>query len=204
VTQYHFLDDSGDPGMSGLASSTGYFALAMVQMPMSEPLPQLAAVRRQLYLASAFEFKYHSTRPRQKKVFFEAARSTLFRVRAVVVDKSKLEQRFASMSGQEFTVEFISRLALRTYELDLASDILIVDAGTPSLCRALRIRLSSECRQSGRVRPFAKIVGGRSQNEDGLQLADMVAGAVRQHVMGAEHEYYETFADKVADLWQVP
>jgi len=68
----------------------------------------------------------------------------------------------------------------------------------------VRIRLSQECRKTGRVHPFSKIVGGRSKNEDGLQLADMIAGAIREYAMHGQGDYYNTFADKVVDLWHVP
>jgi len=204
LTQYHNLDDSGDPGLNGSEGSSSHFALAMVQLAEHAPLSQLATVRQALHLSPLFEFKSYKTTPIQKDVFFKAIEAIHFRVRAVVIDKSGLEEHFTEMSGQDFTVEFISRLTLRASELDIANDVLIIDGATPVLCRALRVRLSAECRQRHRVRPFKKIVGGRSASEDGLQLADMIAGAVRQHVMQVENDYYETFANKVADLWEVP
>ena len=88
-------------------------------------------------------------------------------------------------------------------ELDIADDILIVDGAVPSLIRDLRVRLSAICRDEGRRRPFKKIVSADSGREDGLQLADMVAGAIMQSTKGTDVEYYQTFADKVVDLWKV-
>ncbi len=93
MTQYHYLDDSGDPGLDGSPSSSSHFALAMVQLAGSDPLPELATLRQKLYLPAA--------------------------------------------------------------------------------------------------------------NEDDLQLADMIAGAIRQYVMGEGGGYGKTFASKVADLWIV-
>ena len=54
-----------------------------------------------------------------------------------------------------------------------------------------------------RVSPFAKIVGGRSQGEDGLQLADMIAGAIRQHATGESSPSYQAISSKIVDLWNV-
>ena len=108
------------------------------------------------------------------------------------------------MSGQEWFVEFASGLALRAPESDLTGDVLIIDGGTPALCRALRLKLSEECRKLNRARPFKKIVGGRSKSEDGLQLADMIAGATRHYFAEDEREYYKSFESKIVDLWQVP
>lgn len=204
MTQYHFLDDSGDPGLGGTATSSSHIALAMVQLTDSTSLPELAAVRRAFHFAPTFEFKYHKTKYRHRVALFEAIKPISFRVRAVVVDKSGLDKELADIKGQNLTIEFTARLALRASPLDIANDILIIDGTTPQFRRRLRVRLSQECRKSGRAHPFSKIVSGDSSREDGLQLADMIVGAVRHYVIGIEREQYQTFASKVADLWQVP
>jgi len=90
MTQYHFLDDSGDPGLSGAEGSSTHFALAMVQLADSAPLPELATVRRRLHFPPIFEFKYFKSKSKHKAAFFQAIRPVEFRVRAVVVDKSAL------------------------------------------------------------------------------------------------------------------
>ena len=204
MTQYHHLDDSGDPGLNVAAGSSSHFVLAMVQLPQRAPLPELAAVRKALHLAPTYEFKYYKTTPLQKEVFFKFVQAVHFRVRAVAVDKSAARPQFIGATGQDFTIEFILRLTLRASDLDIADDVLVIDGATLTLLRALRVRLSQECRQSGRVRPFKKIVNGDSRREDGLQLADMIAGVIRHYVVGEGEVYYRTFASKVLDLWEVP
>ena len=204
MTQYHFLDESGDPGLDGQASSSSHFALAMVQLPERAPLAELARVRRALHLRPNFEFKYHKTTSEQKRVFFQAARSLSYHVRAVVIDKYESQGQFVGMSGQDRTSTLIVDLAMRAFELDIADDVLVIDGATRAFLRTLRVGLSKKCRRLDRVRPFGTIVGGDSRREDGLQLADMVAGAVRQYVMGIEASYYQSFANKVTDLWKVP
>ncbi len=204
MTYYHHVDDSGDPGLSDAPTASSHFALAMVQLAERAPLPEFAALRQALHLEPAFEFKYHKAKPHQKTVFFKVIQTVSFRVRAVVVDKTRLEKRFADLRGQDFAVEFLSRLALRASDMEVANDILVIDGATPALIRALRVRLSEDCRAMERVRPFKKIVGGDSSREDGLQLADMLAGAIRHHVMGVERDHYPTFVSKVVDLWEAP
>jgi len=160
-------------------------------------------VRKVFRLLPRFEFKYHTTTPEQKRSFFESIQTVPFRVRAAVVDKSVLAKQFVTMSGQDFAIEFIAGLTLRASELDIANEILVVDGATLAFLRALRVRLSEECHKAGRVRPFRKIIGGDSSRDDGLQLADMIAGAARHHVMGIESRYYRTFANKIVDWWEV-
>lgn len=203
MAQYHFLDESGDPGLSGSATSSSHFALAMVQMVNREPLPELEELRSRFRLPG-FEFKYQKTTAVHKEAFFSTVRAIPFRVRAVVVEKASLDKRFATLSGQDIVIEFIVGLALRAPELDLTDDTLIIDGTTPAFRRALRIKLSEECARIGRrSRPFRKIISGDSRREDGLQLADMIVGAVRQHVMETESRYYRTFERKVVDLWDL-
>jgi hypothetical protein len=108
------------------------------------------------------------------------------------------------MTGQDFIIEFASRLIQRTSELDIGGDVLIVDGTTQAFRRQLRVRLSQESRFSGRARPFSKIISGDSRREDGLQLADMIVGAIARYVVADETSYYQTFAHKVVDLWRVP
>ena len=43
MTQYHYLDESGDPGMAGLESSSRYFAIALVQVVDNASLTELSA-----------------------------------------------------------------------------------------------------------------------------------------------------------------
>jgi len=94
-------------------------------------------------------------------------------------------------------------LSLPASQLDISKDILVIDGATDALRSALRIRLSEECRKISRVRPSKKIVTASSHKEDGLQLADMVACAIREKVWENRPAYYATFAAKVADLWHV-
>ena len=88
--------------------------------------------------------------------------------------------------------------------MDIANDCLIIDGATPALIRALRIRLSEACWAAHRIRPFKKIVRGDSVRDDGLQLADMLAGALRLHAIGIEQDFVPTFASKIADVWVLP
>lgn len=184
--------------MSGASS---HFVLAMVQLSQRTALPSLTRLRQELHLPAGFEFKYYRMRERQKMAFFDLMGSIPIRVRAVFVDKQRLGTQWLALNGQELTVELLVRLTLRTSELDLANDVLVIDGATPALRKALRVRLSHECVRLGRTRPFSNIAGANSSAEDGLQLADIVAGAIRGHVSQGERKYYRTFSNRMVDLW---
>lgn len=201
--QYHFLDDSGDPGLSGAPRSSSHFVLAMVQFAENAPLPELARVRKQFYFPSSFEFKFHSTKLRHHTAFFDAIRNTPFRVRAVTMDKKRVDAKWKKLSGEELRVELIVQLTMRVSELDLANDILMIDGATPLLCRQVRIGLTNVHKKNRRVRPFNKIIGGRSNAVDALQVADMVAGALKRYVADGDKALYATFGKNVVDLWRI-
>lgn len=176
----------------------------MVQLPSNEPLPGLASLRKLLHLPERYEFKYNKTTIRQKEGFFEIVQAIPFRVRAIVVHKASLSKEFFDLGGQRFGIHWIVSLTLRASELDISNDILILDGAPPEFRRNLRVEFTRRCRETGRIRPFKKIVSGDSSREDGLQLADMVVGAITKHCLGKESSYFELIAPKVVDLWRVP
>ncbi len=202
MTQYFFVDESGEPGLQSEKSSA-YFVIAMVQMPKWEPIPELAALRKGLCLSPSFEFHYVKMSAVQKQAFYQAVNPVAFRVRSAVALKEELPACYREMNGFKFTIELLTHLTLRASPLDIGGDILVIDSATDALRSALRIRLSQECRKTNRARPFAKIATASSRTEDGLQLADMVAGAIRDHALGRAIEYRQTFMKKVVDLWEV-
>jgi hypothetical protein len=202
--QYFFVDESGDAGLEGQASSSSHFVLAMVQLPERAFIQPLIDLRMALMVSPRFEFKYHISTPMQKDQFFQAILKIPFRVRVAVVDKSRLGAMFANLSPQELTIELLVRLTLRASELDIANEVLIIDGATSVLCRNVRIHFSERCKQEKRIRPFKNIIGGDSKREDGLQVADMVAGATRVHEVGVSSRHFHIISPHIVDLWKLP
>lgn len=202
MTQYFFVDESGEPGFHKFRGSP-YFILAMVQTPDWKPIDEFAALRKELHLSRSFEFHYAKMTSKQRQAFFQAVRPVYFRVRAAAILKDEVPLVYRGLRGPNLTVELLAKLTLRASPLDICNDILIIDSATDALRSALRIRLSHECRTLNRERPFKKIVTASSHREDGLQLADMIAGAIRDMVWNDQHACFRTFVGKIADLWEV-
>jgi Protein of unknown function (DUF3800) len=203
MTQYFFVDESGDPGLEGWAGSSSHFVVAMVQLPDRTPLHPLIRVRKALGLAPTFEFKYYSTAAAPKERFFWEVLSIPFRVRAVIVDKQQLPFNWRNLSPKELMTQLLIHLTFRASELDIANEILIIDGATPAFCRNLRVQFTDQCKRQRRIRPFKNIVGANSRNEDGLQLADMIAGAIRLHGMDIDSEHYFCISARIVDLWEL-
>ncbi len=202
MAQYFFVDESGEPGIHKFIGSP-YFILAMVQMPTWQSIDELVRLRRDLHLPPSFEFHYVKMSPMQKEAFYQAVLPVQFRVRTAVILKNKSPRIYRELNGFDLTVELLTSLTLRASPLDICNDILIIDGATDALRSALRIRLSHECRMVKRERPFKRIAAASSRTEDGLQLADMVAGAIREKAWKNNHAYYRTLSGKIVDQWEV-
>ena len=203
MAQYHFLDESGDLGLNLEKNTSSHFFIAMVQLAEREPLNELHVARQKLHLPEHFEFKYHKTTTFQRKIFFKEIQPIPFRIRTALADKVNLGTKYVGMNGQAFTIELITELTLRTSLLDIAKDILVIDGADRGYLRRVRVRLTQECTKSKRVHPFRKIISGDSHREDGLQLADMIVGAIRHHRLGTASNDFKTFEGKIVDLWDV-
>jgi hypothetical protein len=107
------------------------------------------------------------------------------------------------LNSTELAMELLTRLTLRASPLDIANDILVLDSAPDSFLKSLRIHLTQAYKHKRRERPFKKIVSSDSRHDDGLQLADMIAGAVRQHIWEHDSAYYQMFSKKVTDLCRV-
>jgi hypothetical protein len=204
MTQYFFVDESGDPRLEGQASSSSHFVITMVQLPARVSLRPLVNLRKTLQVKTTFEFIYHTTTTSQKYLFFKEVLNIPFRVRAVALNKAHLGVQWRNLEPPELVAELIIRLTFRARELDIANEVLIMDGATPAFCRHLRVWFTEWCKQEKRIRPFKNIIGANSRNEDGLQMADMMAGAIRLHVMNISSEHFYWISSRIVDLWELP
>jgi hypothetical protein len=200
--QYFFVDESGDAGLRNPKNSP-YYIVAMVQLPNHEPIAELNILRQNLNLPLDFEFHYYKLKTKQKESFFHIIEPFPFRVRSAVLIKSGVKSWLRDLSGTELAIDILTKLTLRASPLDIANDILVLDGASESFIRALRIHFTHSYKQENRERPFKKIISSGSKYDDGLQLADMIAGAIREYLWEEDATYYKTFFSKIIDLWEV-
>ncbi len=201
MTQYFFVDESGDAGLNNKGSA--YYVVAMAQLPNREPVMELVALREELNLSPNFEFHFYKMNSRQKDEFFQAIRPLSFRVRVATLIKSRTPPEIRDLGSVELATQLLVDLTLRASPLDIANDILVLDDAPDSFIQSMRIHFTQAYKQVKRDRPFKKIVSSKSKYDDGLQIADMIAGAVRQLVWEDDSAYFQTFSNKVVDLWRV-
>lgn len=203
MSMCQFVDESGDPGIPMVGTSSPYFILAMVELSDNNPIPEITVLRQRYRLLPDFEFQFYRTRKKLKDEFFSVIRESNFVVRTTILNKKQIPSFLRRKTGDDVIVELLVRLALRIPETIVVDNTLIIDNATTKVRRDIRLRLSQSYRITGRKRHFKKIIAQRSQSSDGLQLADMVAGAVKQYVTDESKRYYNQIADKVVDFWQL-
>ncbi|MEK9164219.1 MAG: DUF3800 domain-containing protein [Chloroflexota bacterium] len=202
---FDFFDESGDTGFKFGEGSSELWAGALLSIADPWPLrDRIALLRKELSVSDRFEFHFHDTNERACERFFVAIRPFPFDLRCVVVNKRTLPAEFRSLSRPSFYAHFVTELVLRAPDEAIRNHVLTIDDSTRQLAREIRLSVSKATRERGLSRKFKKIVPRASRQDDLLQCADMVLGAILNWLDGAQPGYYATFAGKVRDLWIYP
>jgi hypothetical protein len=69
MTEYFFVDESGEPGFHRFRGSP-YFVLVMVQTTGWHPIPELVALKKEMHLSPSFEFHYSKMSYQDKAAFY--------------------------------------------------------------------------------------------------------------------------------------
>jgi len=121
----------------------------------------------------------------------------------LVVDKRDLSVKFRRRNQYDLFHEFVTDLA-RRIPLEATQGIsLLIDAHatTTRLTQTIRVAVSGALKTRGTQQRIKKARGRPAHREDGLQLADMVAGAVVEGKVENEVDYLRGLDDKIKVWW---
>lgn len=191
---YVFIDDSGDPGFQFNGGSTRHVVLAAcifyTRDAMGSTIRKIDSAR--LLNISDFnehrflrEFKYHKTKERLKNQFFNAVKDADFQIRVIIVDKSVIWSERWKKSPETMKNELIYQLL--SHNFGQIKDATVIIDGKDRKAFNLTDKLSNELKRS--VNNFtpgtiSEIKFADSKCSTLIQLADMVAGAVRKSETG--------------------
>lgn len=199
-----FLDESGDAGLKLKEGSSALFVIALVVFDENEHAERtkeiIANHRMVSQLSSTFEFKFAQMKDQRRLQFLQAVQGGPYRLRVMVVDKSKLTDTRNIEKAESF-YNFFAHEALKR---------------NSSVIRAARLRIDgSGSREfkgafSGSVR---SIVGDGiikntkfldSRKDSLIQLADMVAGSAARAYRPTKPDgtFLKMLAPKIDDLWE--
>lgn len=170
------IDESGDPGFKLVRGSTSHFVMAMVifddEAVAEQTSKAIAELRKDLHLKT--EFKFAKSHANVKDAFFECVCRYGFRVRALVVDKSRVYSGNLRTHKEMFYNYFVKLLLEHDNGRLVDARIKIDGSGNRQFRQELNAYLRRQL-DTGKVR---KITFAESHRDNLIQLADMAAGAI--------------------------
>lgn len=206
---HFFVDESGNLGFVFDAGSSAFFILVLLKVDDPEKLRDfIRRLRKQQTLSEKYEFKYRRVGSRRvlRTAFFTGLSRLDFTVWALVVDKRRLSPGLAALDRIGFYGWAMGELMAAIPAQEIAGSIMVLDDPTRSskFLDGLRVHVSRALRALGRREGFRKITGYDAAREEALQCADMIAGALADHVSGGDSWAYEQIAGKFAIVLHRP
>jgi len=201
-----FIDDSGDPGFKFGRGSTKYFAIALVvfddDIDAEETSVIIKKFRRSLGWASHREFKFHQLRSDICCDFLRAVMKGNFTIRAMLLDKTKIADNQAIQGKTNFYHFAIKEVLAHNPDINNAH-IHLDGKAENEYKRAVRTYFRQHLNVTKKTVEKFKFVDSKTDNL--IQLADMVAGAIRRttETDKSDHDrYYKIIKSKIVDLWK--
>ena len=189
VPKYLFLDWSGDAGFKFGRGSSEYLVLVLVfSTDYGQVRKGLVLLRKDLGLSPFFEFHYRQTPPDLRAAFFDALAGLPFSAEVLIVHKPSLPPSFVGMREARFYGHFVANLILRAEQTSVNRALLLVDAQRSDvvLVRSIRVAVSRALEEAGAAHRPGKVKPRPAKEEDGLQMADMIAGAMVDRLEGKQ------------------
>nr|WP_158716205.1 DUF3800 domain-containing protein [Blastococcus sp. Marseille-P5729] len=176
-----FIDDSGDGGLKIGQGSTSHLVMAACIFRDPFEIQRLAAQVAVCRTATRHtrEFKYSSTKESVKDAFFAHVATINFDVRAIVIDKAKIYSTKLRSEPQALKAYALRMLLTKNFGQITDAKIIIDGQDT----KAFGVQDSEYLtRMVNRETPgtIATVKFDDSRANIGIQLADMIAGAINR------------------------
>ncbi len=186
-----FIDESGDPGFKLESGSTRHFVVTLVIFEDNEEAAKadqrIELLKHELGFPPHFEFHFTNLKSSYRQEFLKAIVNYGFFYFAIVVNKEKLVG--PGFRFKESFYKYICSLVFENAKPHLANATVVIDgSGSKEFRRQLVTYLHrrvNDPRSGGRF--IGKIKIQASRNNNLLQLADMVCGAVARSYSRRAH-----------------
>lgn len=203
-----FIDDSGDPGFNIKKGASSHFVIACVifndELIAEETALVIKKYRREVGFPDTVEFKFAKSRNEIKKGFLKVVNKFDFDIRAIVVDKKIIRSNELKKSKDSFYNYFIKQVLLHNKGALVNSKIRLDGHGDRYFRRNLTTYLRRELNsREKKVMKNMRLVN--SKQNVLIQMADMVAGAIRRSYDPNKKEnksYRRIVKSKIKDCWE--
>lgn len=178
-----FIDDSGDPGFKLDKGSSSHFIIACVifddDLEALKVKVAIKELKRKLNFPDEVEFKFFRSRPKVKAEFLRTINKFSFKVRVIVVDKSKIRSNELRNNKNSFYSYMIKTVLEHSNNKILDAKIRIDGSGDrlfkKNFLTYLRKQLNSDQKK---IMKNCKMLDSKS--DELIQMADMIAGSIRR------------------------
>ena len=205
-----FIDDSGDPGFKVGKGSTEVFIIGLVifddPLEAEETALKIKKLRRELKLSDNFEFKFNKCRRDFRCKFLERVRGSNFKIRVIVMQKSRVYGKELRNSKESF-YNYAIKMVIKYHGGTIQNAKLRIDGhGDRKFKRALSSYLRKELNIHSDVekKVFQNLRFVDSKKNVLIQLADMVTGAIHRSYYKdkTDHKLYiKIIRKRIDDLW---
>lgn len=180
-----FVDESGDAGMKLERASSSHFVVTAV---MFEEYDEAAAcdqriglLRRELNLPPEVEFHFNKSSRRVREGFLRGVAPYQFFYISAVVNKALLERPEVQMKQPFYS--YVVSLVFQWARPHLQNASVVIDrSSSEDFQKKLARYLKRRTNVAGAVPAIRRVKSERSHNNNLLQLADMICGAVARSV----------------------
>lgn len=203
-----FIDESGDPGFKLSKGASAFFVVALVifedQLDAEETALKIKRHMQFLRKSSRFEFKFNKSNHQHRLGFLQAVADCAFKVRAIVVDKEVIYSQQLREHKGSFYNYFLRMVLERNNDAIRDAKIRLDSSGEKAMRRELQTYLRQNL--NSHTKKVMKNLRFRDSQKDVLiQLADMVAGAIRkkyENYKSSDKEYYSIIKQRVHNIWE--
>jgi len=203
-SKHLFIDWSGDLGFKFGRGSTTHLVIAVVSTVDYAALQKLiSGFRTERGLHKAYEFHHAHIPEAERAAFCDALHDVSLQAWVLVVDKRRLSGSFQRRNQYDLFGEFIATLADQLPAEAVENAFVMIDAHatTTKLTRRIRVAMSRALRAREIQPGIKKVRGYPAHSEDGLQLADMLAGAVVESKVKGGIDHLAGLEDRVRVIW---
>jgi hypothetical protein len=203
--RFAFLDESGDLAFKRLGAGTGTTAyFVIVLLFTDDPVPVYAAIdalKDRLGMPRREEFRFSATSPVRRRAFLEELRRHEVAVQAMVINKALISDRPETLNERRLYRELVKRAVMRSQD-NLEETVLTLDQYIRG--RQAQRQFNTMLRQAVNMsdqKSLATIRHERSHDNNLIQAADMIAGAIYRSRSHEDHSYLRIIRSRVQEIW---
>lgn len=198
-----FIDDSGDAGFKFGSGSSRYLVMAAAIFPDPQRIEALAAdiAAYRAQCRHTREFKHNKTKDRVRAGYLDVVAPHPFYVRAIVMDKTLLHSEKLRSKGNTLKAYAIRQLLTKNFGMIRDAKVVIDGDDLRGFDVPDEHYLMRMVNQNapGTIR---QVRFDDSKRNEGLQLADMMAGCIYHREVGAKPTAQTDFEKMCFKTWQ--